>query len=188
MTDLFSGIITSKMRIKLLIKFFFNPETRSYLRELAREFDVSSNAVREELNQLAEAKLLSVSRNGRSVFYSANKNHPLFPELKSMVAKTLGIDQIIDGIVNRLGKIEAAYVIDDYADGSDSGIIDLLLVGDINHNQLNDLSGKVEKYISRKIRTLVYSQSEFHDFSPKLKIRPYLLIWKRDEISPDKTE
>ena len=169
MTDLFSGIITSKMRIKLLIKFFFNPETRSYLRELAREFDVSSNAVREELNQLTEAKLLISFRTGRSVFYSANQAHPMFPELKSMVAKTLGMDRIIDGIVNRLGELEAAYVIDDYAEGKDSGIIDLVLVGNIDRHHLDDLSRKTECYIHRTIRTIVLSRGAFTPFFEKLK-------------------
>ena len=50
--NLFEGLISSKTRIKLIIRLFFNPQTRSYLRELAKEFDVSTNSVREELNQL----------------------------------------------------------------------------------------------------------------------------------------
>ncbi len=54
MENLFTGIISSKTRIKLLIRFFFNPATRSYLRELAKEFNVSTNSVREELNQLTK--------------------------------------------------------------------------------------------------------------------------------------
>ncbi|MBW2100750.1 MAG: GntR family transcriptional regulator, partial [Deltaproteobacteria bacterium] len=57
MNNLFSGLIASKTRIKLLIRFFFNPKTRSYLRELAKEFNVSTNSVREELNQLTGTDL-----------------------------------------------------------------------------------------------------------------------------------
>jgi len=164
MSDLFSGLITSKMRIKLLVKFFFNPDTRSYLRELSREFNVSSNAVREELNQLTKTKLLQSEKEGRQVYYKANENHPLFPELKKMVGKVLGIDQVIDGLVNRLGNLELAYLIDDYAEGKDSGIIDLLLVGEIDRYHLDDLSRKTERYIKRRIRTLVLSRSEIDDF------------------------
>ncbi|MCP4629703.1 MAG: winged helix-turn-helix transcriptional regulator, partial [bacterium] len=128
MTDLFAGLIGSKTRIKLLVRFFFNPKTRSYLRELAKEFDLSTNAVREELNQLTKTDLLTSEKNGRQVLYQANKEHPLFPELRSMVGKVMGIDQVIDGIVNRLGDLERAYLIDDYAEGKDSGILDLILV------------------------------------------------------------
>jgi DNA-binding GntR family transcriptional regulator len=58
MDNLFAGLISSKTRIKLLVRFFFNPQTRSYLRELAKEFNVSTNSVREELNQLTKTKLL----------------------------------------------------------------------------------------------------------------------------------
>ncbi|PIP40909.1 MAG: transcriptional regulator [Desulfobacterales bacterium CG23_combo_of_CG06-09_8_20_14_all_51_8] len=180
MSDLFSGLITSKTRIRLLLRFFLNAETSAYLRELSNEFNVSSNSVREELNQLTKTNLLTSQKSGRQIFYKANPEHPLFPELRSMVRKVMGVDQVIDGILIRLGELKSAYLIDDYAEGKDTGIIDLLLVGDINHNQLNDLSGKVEKYINRKIRTLVMSQPEFFDFGPKLKLRPNLLIWKQD--------
>ena len=64
MDNLLSGLIGSKTRIKLLMRFFFNPKTRSYLRELAKEFNVSTNAVREELNQLKKTELLNSQKNG----------------------------------------------------------------------------------------------------------------------------
>jgi len=176
--NLFAGLIASKTRIKLLTRFFFNPKTRSYLRGLAKEFNVSTNSVREELNQLTHTKLLKSERNGRQVFYMANEDHPLFPELKSMVSKVMGIDQIIDGIVNRLGDLEMAYLMDDYAEGKDSGIIDLLLVGNIDQYHLNDLSRKTERYIKRKIRSLVLSRQEYKRLLPKLKGRPRVLVWE----------
>ncbi|MFZ3046059.1 MAG: winged helix-turn-helix domain-containing protein [Desulfatirhabdiaceae bacterium] len=179
MKNLLSGIISSKTRIKLLIRFFFNPETRSYLRELAKEFGVSTNAVREELNQLTETSLLKSERNGRQVLYAANIDHPLFPELRSMVNKVMGLDQVIDGIVTRLGDLELAYLIDDYAEGKDTGIIDLLLVGDVDHYHLNDLSRKTERYINRKIRSLVMTREEYQQLLPGLQNRPNFLIWAR---------
>ncbi|UCH07019.1 MAG: winged helix-turn-helix transcriptional regulator [Deltaproteobacteria bacterium] len=178
MDNLFTGLIASKTRIKLLMRLFFNPKTQSYLRELAKEFNVSTNSVREELNQLTKTKLLKSQKDGRQVYYKANIEHPLFPELKSMVSKVMGIDQVIDGIVNRLGKLEKAYVIDDYAEGKDSGIIDLLLVGNINQYHLNDLSRKTERYIKRKIRCLVLTGQEFQEMLPRLEARPQLLIWE----------
>jgi predicted DNA-binding transcriptional regulator len=178
MENLFAGIIASKTRIRLLVRFFFNPETKSYLRELAKEFNISTNSVREELNQLTKTKLLKSEKNGRQVYYSAETGHPLFPELKSMVSKVMGIDQVIDGIVNRLGDIEEAYLIDDYAEGKDTGIIDLLLVGDVDQYHLNDLSRKTERYIKRKIRSLVLSRDEYKNLLPELRKRPSILIWE----------
>lgn len=178
MENLFSGIISSKTRIKLLVRLFFNPKTRSYLRQLAKEFNISTNSVREELNQLKETNLLKSERNGRQVYYMANEQHPLFPELRSMVSKVMGIDHVIEGIVNRLGDLETAYLIDDYAEGKDTGIIDLVLVGDIEPYHLNDLSRKTERYIKRKIRSLVLSREEYIRFLPELERRPRVLLWE----------
>ena len=181
MNDLFAGLISSKTRIKLLIRFFFNPNTRSYLRELAKEFGASTNSVREELNQLKKTGLLESEKDGRQVYYQANTGHPLFPELKSMVSKVMGLDQVIDGIVNRLGDLELAFLLDDYAEGKDAGIIDLLLVGNINQYHLNDLSRKTERYIKRKIRSLVLTREEYETLKGKLLDRPHLLVWEAHE-------
>ena len=178
MEDLFAGLISSKTRIKLLVRFFFNPMTRAYLRELAKEFNVSTNAVREELNQLTKTNLLKSEKNGRNVYYKANQEHPLFPELKSMVSKVIGLDRVIEGIVNRLGDLECAYVIGDYAEGKDTGIIDLILVGNINDHHLADLSRKTERYMQRKIRTLVLSREEYKVFLPNLKDQASILVWE----------
>lgn len=181
MKDLFTGLISSKTRINLLVRFFFNPGTKAYLRELSKDFEVSSNAVREELNQLTKTKLLTSEKEGRNVYYTANHKHPLFPELRSMVSKVLGLDQVIESILTRLGDLEKAYIIDDYAEGKDTGIIDLVLVGNIDHYHLNDLSRKTERYIKRKIRSLVLSREEFKSFETKLKNRPFFLVWERQQ-------
>ena len=178
MENLFTGLISSKTRIKLLVRFFFNPNTRSYLRELAKEFNVSTNSVREELNQLTKTELLTSQKSGRQVFYKANQGHPLFPELRSIVSKVMGIDQVLEGIVTRLGDLERAYLLDDYAEGKDTGIIDLLLVGSIDQYHLNDLSRKTERYIKRKIRTLVLNRDEFEDYASKLEKQPHVMIWE----------
>ncbi len=179
MDNLLSGLIGSKTRIKLLIRLFLNPRTKSYLRELAKEFDVSTNAVREELNQLTKTGLLKTEKRGRQVYYWANTHHALFPELRSMVSKAIGIDQVIDGIIRRLGDLQKAFLIDDYAQGKDTGIIDVLLVGDIDAYHLNDLTRKTERYINRKIRTMVMSPGELEAGASVLNNRPSVLIWEK---------
>src|SRR5262249_35019482 len=104
-----AGVIPSRTRVSILVKLFLNPETRAYLRGLAEEFQVSTNAVRVELNNLAENKILRMSREGRMVVYQANQDHPLFPELSSMVRKITGIDELVRSVVDRLGNLEAAF-------------------------------------------------------------------------------
>lgn len=176
--SLFSGLITSKMRIRILMRLFLNPESNTYLRELSDEFKASPSQVRDELRQLNEAGFLESQKNGRQIHYKANQKHPLFKELQSMVQKALGMDQILESIIERLGNLEEAYLIDDYAEGKDTGIIDLVLIGDIDQTNLADLVHKTERYIERKIRTLTLKNNEWEELQKKIKYKPVLLLWK----------
>ena len=161
MFAMLDSLITSKMRVQILMRLFLNPDSRAYLRELAGQFNASPGHLRSELQQLTQAGLLTSEKEGRQIQYRANLSHPLFPELQSMVRKALGMDHILDSIVERLGNLEAAYLTGDYAQGRDTGIVDLVLVGDINRSNLDDLVAKTERHIERRIRTLVVTADEF---------------------------
>ncbi|MBM9614415.1 winged helix-turn-helix transcriptional regulator [Desulfobulbus rhabdoformis] len=178
MISLFSGLITSKTRIKILMRLFFNPNGSAYLRELANDFQVSPSHIKEELDQLREAKLLVSNKEGRQVFFSANQEHPLFNELQSMVKKALGMDQILNSMISRLGNLQQAFLIDDYAVGKDTGIIDLVLIGDIDKTNLVDLTTKTERYIERKIRTLIMTTDEYKKNAAIFNNRPQFILWK----------
>lgn len=154
------SLITSKTRIKLLLKFFSNPGTKGYLRSLAEEFDESTNAVRVELNRLSESGLLKMSPEKNTVVYQANRSHPLFPEISGIVSKYLGIDRLLEEIIHKLGDVQKAWLVGDYARGRDSGVIDLVLVGEIDSSYLSLLTHKAEGIVKRKIRTLVISENE----------------------------
>lgn len=162
------------------MRLFLNPDRQAYLRELSDEFNASPSQVREELRQLNEAGFLESRKNGRQILYQANKKHSLFNELQSMVQKALGMDRILDSILERLGNLEEAYLIDDYAEGKDTGIIDLVLIGNIDQANLQDLTRKTEKYIDRKIRTLVLSYNEFKHMKENIMKRPHLLLWQHE--------
>ena len=179
MTTLFSGLITSKMRVKILMRLFLNSEVNAYLRELSNEFQASPSQVREELRQLNKAGFLESHKKGRQIQYKANTNHPLFNELNSMVRKALGMDSILESIIERLGDLDKAYLIDDYAAGKDTGIIDLVLVGNIDQENLVDLVRKTERYIGRKIRTLVVTHEEWQHFKLNIAKRPLLILWQQ---------
>jgi hypothetical protein len=85
---------------------------------------------------------------------------------------------VIEGIVQRLGNLEKAFLIADYAEGKDTGIIDILLVGLIDDYHLNDLTRKTERYIKRKIRSLVLGHAEYQALQDKFNKMPTLLIWE----------
>ncbi len=173
------ALITSKTRIRLLVKFFLNPTMKAYLRQLADEFGESTNAVRVELNRLTEAGILESEAVGNVVKYKAKQSHPLFPEIRSIVSKMTGLDSIIEWVIQRLGDVENAYLIGDYAKGSDSGIIDVILVGKVDKAYLTELIEKAEDLVQRKIRYLVMNQVELEQYKLQHE-EPILLLWSKN--------
>ena len=173
------SFITSKTRVRLLLKFFLNPGTSAYLRGLADEFGESTNSVRVELNRLSEAGILESTDEGRTKVYRANEKHPLFPEIQRIVAKTVGLDRLVEQVVSRLGNVELALITGDYARGVDSGLIDLVLVGNIDQSYLAELVKKAEGLIGRKIRTLVLAREEYEKLEEKFAKEKALVVWER---------
>ena len=159
------------------MKFFLNPTTQAYLRGLAAEFGESTNSIRLELNRLKKAKLLSTESSGRTIKYRANVTHPLFTEIHSLVEKYMGVDQIIDKLVKKLGQVEVAYIVGDYAKGIDSGLIDIVLIGNINQSELERIANKRGQEISRKIRPLILTKQELRQLWLQLDMDKSLLIW-----------
>jgi len=179
MPELLYGLIMSKARIRILMRLFLNPDRHAYVRELASEFGMSPSQVKEQFDQLKSAGLITGEKNGRQINFRANTQHILFPELHSMVKKALGMDRILDSIIDRLGEVELAFLMDDYAEGKDTGIIDLALVGKIQQENLVDIVKKTEAHIGRKIRTLVLTMEEFTSMLPRLKQRPMFVLFRR---------
>lgn len=168
------ALITSKTRIKLLLKFFINPSSKAYLRSLENEFQESTNGIRIELNRFESAGMLKSFTEGNKKMFRANTDHPLFSDIQNIVLKYVGIPKIVDTIVNRLGKVSELYLIGDYAKGRDTGIVDLVIVGELDRTYLVNLVDKAEKLINRKIRFLVYTEKEWKKLSTD---ESRLLIW-----------
>lgn len=173
-------LISSKTRIKLLMKFFLNSNTESYLRGLESEFGESTNAIRVELNRLEEANMLSSMVKGNKKFYKANKSHPLFDEIHNILRKHIGIDAIIEHVVDRLGDVQSVYLAGDFAKGKNSDIIDLIFVGDIDTGFLIKLIDKTEHLIKRKIRYLIYNIDEGQNGAMDSHEPAPLLLWTKN--------
>ena len=161
MQTMLDTLIQSKTRLKLLLRFFLNPESSAYLRGLAQEFDESTNAVRVELNRFEEAGLIQSHKDGNKKMYQVNTNFPMFNELQKIAFKHFGIDQIIEQVIEKLGDVEAVYLTGDLARGLDSNVVDVTLIGShIDNSYLARLVEKAEVLIERKIRTLSYESDE----------------------------
>ena len=150
------SLITSKTRLRLLIKFFLNIANKGYLNGLANEFGESTNSVRKELNNLSSAGYLEKFNENNKVVYKANTSHPLFKIIQKIVKKHLGIEEILETVLKRMGEVKKIMILGDYAEGIDSGHIEILIVGEkIREDYLKEITPKIEKKINRKVSFFV---------------------------------
>jgi len=172
------SLITSKTRIKLLLKFFLNSQTKSYLRSLEPEFGESTNSIRVELNRMENAGLLESAIEGNKKMFSANIKHPLFLDINNILKKFIGIDHIIEQITSQIGDLHSAYLTGDFAIGKDSEIIDITLIGEhLDRPFIETLVEKAESYIQRRIKYILLTQEEMILFYSN---KPVLQIWSRE--------
>lgn len=142
-----------------MLKFFLNINNQGYLRSLEQEFNESTNGIRQELNRFEHAGLLLAEVDGNKKLYRANTLHPLFKDLNSIIRKFVGVEELLEKVVDRVGNVQKVYLEGRIAQGLDSDIIDLMIIGnDIDRNYLSSLVEKAEPLISKKIRYLVFEE------------------------------
>ena len=125
---------------------------------------------------MSKAGYLEREQNGRSVYFSANKSHPFFPEISSIVRKSLGIDRIIEEIMKNLGHVKEVYILDDYAQGKDSGLIDILIIGEVDRGIIEELCTITEAKINRKLRVMDIGVDDFIMHREMFMKRPHWRI------------
>ena len=169
-------LITSKTRIRILLKFFLNPDTQTHLRALATALGESSNAVRVELNRLTEAGMLTTIKEGNKLIYRVNDKHSLYEPINTMIRQYVGVDEIISNVIKGLGKIEQLYLTGSLAEGLATEIIDIVLVGEINMDYLLETIQKIENGIGKKIRYVRYTSEEAKQLN--FDAQKFLLIYE----------
>lgn len=173
-------LISSKTRIKLLLKFFLNSNNTAYLRNLEEEFGESTNGIRLELNKFEKAGFLSSSSNGNKKIFQVNTKHPLFTDINRIILKMTGLEYVVDYVLQRLGDLEKVYLVGKLSKGQDTNIIDLVLVGDnLNKAFLLEQIEKAEKKLNKKIRFVHYGTAEFELDKIKEPGMHPLLLWSR---------
>ncbi|MDA9817568.1 ArsR family transcriptional regulator [Flavobacteriaceae bacterium] len=152
-------LITSKTRLRLLIKFFVSQANTGHLNGLATEMGESTNGIRKELNHLQEAGYLQKVKVNNKVEYKANTFHPLFEPLRKVVFKHLGLEDLVENVLERIGDVDKIILVGDYAKGNDTGIIEVFLIGqDLNTEYISQLENKIEGLIGRKVNFYLASK------------------------------
>jgi hypothetical protein len=173
-------LISSKTRIKLLLKFFLNSKNTAYLRNLEDEFGESTNAIRLELNKFEKAGFLASTVEGNKKIFSVNTKHPLFPDINRIIMKLTGLEYVVDYVLQRIGDLEKVYLVGKMSMGQATEMIDLVLVGDnLNKTFLIEQIEKAERKIGKKIRYVHYGKKEFDIEKIKEPGMHPLLIWSK---------
>ena len=168
-------LITSKTRLRLLIKFFISQANRGYLNGLATEMGESTNSIRKELNHLQSAGYLDKIKVDNKVEYKANTKHPLYDVLRKVVLKHLGLEDVVDTVLERMGPVKDIILVGDYALGNDSGKIEVFLIGEqLNMDYIAQLEEKIEQLIKRKIS--FYLATKF------LSDQPHIILFNEKNL------
>ena len=167
------SLITSKTRLRMLIKFFISAANNGYLNGLANEFNESTNSIRKELNNLSDAGYLLKSKENNRVIYNANTLHPMFDILQKIVRQHLGLEEIVETVIDRIGDVDQIALIGEYAKGIDSGNIEIVINGlKVNSEYLDNIKPKIKKKIGREVNFLL---------NQKLDSNSIILFEKLDE-------
>ncbi|MBI2357102.1 hypothetical protein HYV12_03585 [Candidatus Dojkabacteria bacterium] len=177
------NLFISKVRIKVLEQFLFNPHEEYHVRGLVRIMDEEINAIRRELLNLKEAGILKSENKGNKVVYTVNPKCPILPELVSMLYKDSEFGQNLYRIGTKVFNAEMIIVSKPFLEGKyeNNLDVDVLFIGDIDVRKLTQEMKDLEKIVNREIRYSVITLKDF-EFAKK-KREPFLMnILEREKI------
>ncbi len=157
------NLLFGQTRGRILGVLFGFPDEAFFVRQIARSIDVSTGAVQRELKTLADAGLILRTKTGNQVFYRANREHPVYLELHALLAKTIGVFQLLSEALEPLAdQIQFAFVYGSFARGDESATsdVDLLVIGSVTLDDLLERLTPVEATLRRPINPSIYSLSE----------------------------
>ncbi len=160
-----ADVLFGKARGAILALLYGHPDQSFYYRQITRQLDgVSDGALQRELDTLSRLGLIDRSTVGRQVFYRVNRNHPVFPELRALVAKTVGAIQVLRSALTSLANgISLAFIYGSMARQEEraESDIDLLIVGKVTPEDVIARLADVESSLGRAVNPTVYSVAEF---------------------------
>lgn len=157
------ALISSKIKRNILNIFLSNPDEKYYVRQLATVLKSSVGTIHREVVKFEKSGILSSEKVGNLRFFCANKNNPLFKELKQIIFKTEGIKGRIETELKKLKNIKAAFIYGSFAKGEEvkDSDVDLFLIGDFDEDELIPKISKLEEELNREINYTIYTPEEF---------------------------
>ena len=158
-------LLGSRTRISVLNLFVFNPDKEYYIREIERMTKEPFDPLRMELRRLENTGLLKSHTSGRQKYYSINPKHALFPDIKSIILKTVGIGDLLKSTFGKKDDILMAFIYGSYAKDVEraESDIDLFVIGNISSKELQGVISDIESKTKREINPTIYSSEELKD-------------------------
>jgi predicted nucleotidyltransferase/DNA-binding HxlR family transcriptional regulator len=152
-----------RARIEVLRLLFDETQTEHYLRDLARLAAVSPAAMQKELKNLIEAGLVNSRRDGNRLYFQANQEHPLHPELRAMMAKTTGMAAQIKRAIEEVPGVDMAFLFGSQAAGTatSGSDVDLLILGSVGLRKLSPKLRHLAQSLGREINPLCLTTEEW---------------------------
>lgn len=153
------SLFSSSIRADVLALLLNSPEEKFYIREIAKLLRKNPSGVKRELDKLEEIELISSEKIANLKYFQANKNSPLFSELKDLIAKSLGLPGALKSLL-RANEIKSAFIYGPYAEGQDTPTVDLIVIGSFTPSLLTGLH-EIEKNFGKKINCAVIDEAEY---------------------------
>jgi len=160
------ALFTSQARVEVLKLFFLRSSGRHYLREISSLTDQPVRAIQRELARLEDAGLLISSVDGNRKYFRANRQSPVFPDLRALMAKTAGIeDQLKKVLQERSDAIRSAFIFGSFARGSETSTsdIDLMVISDMTSRELSGYLSPLKAELDRELNPVTIRVHEFQD-------------------------
>jgi predicted nucleotidyltransferase len=157
-------LLFGQIRGRIFALLFGRPDQSFYIRQIARETRTSAGSVQRELEALANVGLIQRTDSGHQVYYQANRNHPVYPEIRALVAKTVGVFQLLGtALVPLADRISQAFVYGSLASGNENAQsdVDLIIVGEVSLDEVLARLALIEQRIGRPLNPTLYSVSDF---------------------------
>ncbi|MEK7203058.1 MAG: nucleotidyltransferase domain-containing protein [Patescibacteria group bacterium] len=157
------NLTKSKARTKILQLFFADTQKRYYLRELERLLGLSVGNIRRELIALEKTSLFLREKQGNQVYYSLNKQAPIFEEFKKIISKTIGLEANLKKELKKVEGIKQAFIFGSFAKGEEQSAsdIDLMIIGKVNEDLLIKKISQLEFLLKREINYHLFSETEW---------------------------
>ncbi len=156
--------LISKTVQGVLASTMMSPERWWYLSDLARHLNRRPSSLQKPLSALVESGILRRRLDGNRVYFQPDPDCPFCDELRSLVAKTVGLVDVLRELLEPFEKrIAFAFVYGSIARGEEfsQSDIDLMVIGQVTRIELAKILRQAQQRLGRPVNVSLYTTPEF---------------------------